>query len=78
MKQTDEEVKKALSHIGKFVQIICQDRKKNPSAIILGVNILLNGGIEYFISFTDYGRTGRACFARDEFEILKGQDNESD
>lgn len=71
MKQTNEEIQDAIDRVGRFVQIICQDRKKNPSAIIIGVTFLLNGAIEYLISFTDYGKTGRAQFALEEFEILE-------
>ena len=73
MKQTNEEIQEAIGTVGKFVQIICQDRKKNPSAIVIGVTFGINGSIEYLISFTDYGNMGRSHFAREEFEILAAQ-----
>ena len=74
MKQTDREIMEAVGRVGKFVQIICQDRKKNPSALIIGVTFGINGSTEYIISFTDYGNMGRGHFAREEFTILEAVD----
>jgi len=73
IKHSDTEIQTALDLLGKFVQITCQDRKHNPSAIIIGVSFCLDGAIQYFISFTDYGKTARSNFCREEFEIIDGR-----
>ena len=71
IKLSEGEITRAINRVGKFVQIHCQDRKRYPCAMIVGVYFGVNGAIDYQVNFTDYGRQGKAMFALEEFEIIE-------